>query len=143
MTNGEAKNKEFARWYVEEVFNKHDLNTLLTCFAQDIYGHSLPPGVPNGIQGVTIWFSALFGGFSDIRADVDEIIADGDTVIYRGTMTATHDGQFLVLPPSGKKAVVPVIEVWRIQDNKIVEHWGGIDTFSMMQQLGVIPPLGV
>ena len=63
-------------------------------------------------------------------------------MIYRGKMTATHTGQFLVLPPTDKKAVVPVMEVWRIKDNKIVDHWGGIDTFGMMQQLGVIPPMG-
>ena len=143
MGKVEEKNKEFARWYVEEVFNKHDLNKLLTCFAEDIYGHSLPPGVPNGIQGITIWFSALFGGFPDIHADVDDIIAEGDTVIYRGQMTLTHTGQFLVLPPTNKKAVVPVMEVWRIKDNKIVDHWGGIDTFGLMMQLGVIPPMGI
>ncbi len=142
MGKVEEKNKEFARWYVEEVFNKHDLDKVLTCFAEDIYGHSLPAGVPNGIQGITIWFGALFGGFPDIHADVDDIIAEGDMVIYRGQMTLTHTGQFLVLPPTNKKAVVPVMEVWRIKDNKIVDHWGGIDTFGLMSQLGVIPPMG-
>ncbi|MCK6581340.1 MAG: ester cyclase [Anaerolineae bacterium] len=142
MVSIEQQNKEFARWYIDEVFNKHDLSKLLTCFAEDVYGHSLPPEVPNGIQGVTIWFTALFTGLPDIHANVYDIIAEGDTVLSRGLLTATHTGQFLVLPPTYKKVAVPVIEVWRVKDRKLVDYWGGIDSFGMMQQMGVVPPMG-
>ena len=60
-------------------------------------------------------------------------------VCFQGEITAKHTGDFLGIPATNKDIKVQVLEVVRIANNQIKEHWGGVDTFTMMQQLGVVP----
>ncbi|PZU94408.1 MAG: ester cyclase [Pseudanabaena sp.] len=68
----------------------------------------------------------------------DEVIVSEDKVITCGTFTATHLGEFQGLPPTGKQISLSIMHIDRIEDRKIVEHWGQGDALGLMQQLGIV-----
>jgi steroid delta-isomerase-like uncharacterized protein len=84
-------------------------------------------------------FEVAFPGYGII---VEDMIAEGDKVVVRGTMQGTHKGDLMGIPPTGKQVTMPVIIIYRIADGKIVEHWMLADQLGLMQQLGVSPPPG-
>jgi steroid delta-isomerase-like uncharacterized protein len=136
------KNRELVRWYIENGLNKNDINNTLSVFADDCYDYSAPPGIPQGKEGVRMLFSMFFTGFPGIKVQVADVLAENDLITFRGIFRGKHTGNFMGLPATGKDIEVNVLEVIRIENGKFKEHWGGIDTFGLMQQLGVIPPMG-
>ncbi len=70
---------------------------------------------------------------------IDELLADGDKVIYRNTYSGTQKGEMMGIPATGKQVNVRTIGIVRISDGKIVEEWENMDEMGLMQQLGVIP----
>jgi steroid delta-isomerase-like uncharacterized protein len=89
-------------------------------------------------------FAYLFGfmnAFPDSRVTIDDMIAEGDQVVTKKTFRGTHEGEFAGIPPTGKTVELQFVDIMRVHNGKIVEHWNCIDQLSFMQQLGVIPPL--
>ena len=70
------------------------------------------------------------------------MMADGDKVATRKTFYGTHEGEFMGIPPSGRRGSVGLIDIVRIADGRVVEHWSMGDNLGMMQQLGAIPQSG-
>lgn len=81
----------------------------------------------------------LLSGFPDAHQTIDDMIAEGDKVVVRFTLTGTHTGEYMGVPPTNKKMTAWLIQIFRIAGGKIVEGWSRSDTLGMMQQLGVIP----
>ena len=81
----------------------------------------------------------LHRAFPDLRITVENLIAEGDTVVARNTVTGTHQGDYRGLPPTGKPITYNEIFIFRFADGRIAEIWGVVDVFSQMKQLGVIP----
>ena len=79
------------------------------------------------------------GAFPDLHVTVEDLIAEGDKIVGRVTLTGTHQGELLGIPATGKKVAFSEIHIVRISNGKAVEHWEIADIMSMMQQLGVIP----
>jgi predicted ester cyclase len=73
---------------------------------------------------------------------VDDLIVEGDKAVVRYTITGTHKGAFMGVPPTNKKVTIWVIEIDRFAGGKIVEGWDRFDTLGIMQQLGVVPRPG-
>lgn len=80
--------------------------------------------------------------FPNYELIADDMIAEGDKVVVRSTFRGTHKGDLMGIAPTGKLVTMPLILIYRIADDKIVEHWMQADALGMMQQLGVIPPMG-
>jgi steroid delta-isomerase-like uncharacterized protein len=95
-----------------------------------------------GIEGYKNFLTHLFTAFPEDTVTIDEIVADGDMVVYRGTETGTHKAEFLGIPATGKSATWTEIQFFRFKEGKVVEHWVDVDLFSWFQQLGVIPAMG-
>lgn len=72
-------------------------------------------------------FSEVRDAFPDVRVDVEDVISEGDMVAARVTMRGTHRGEFQGIPPTDKQVEVKAIDIFRITDGKIVEHWGHSD----------------
>jgi len=85
------------------------------------------------------FYEAAFPNYELIAED---LIAEGDKVVVRSTFRGTHKGDLMGIAPTGKQVAMPLILIYRIADDKIVEHWMQADALGMMQQLGVIPPMG-
>ena len=79
------------------------------------------------------------GAFPDLRVKVEDLIAEGDKIVGRVTLTGTHQGELMGIPATGKKVSFSEILIVRISNGKAVEQWEVADTMSRMQQLGVIP----
>jgi predicted ester cyclase len=138
----EQQNVELVQWYIENGVNANDLDKLLSVFREDSIDHSAPPGIPQGPAGVAMLFGMFFEGFPGIWAEVEDVLAEGDLIGFHSTVRGKHTGTFMGIPATGKEIEIRVLEMVRIEDGKIVEHWGGFDNFAMMQQLGVIPSMG-
>ena len=92
--------------------------------------------VEPGIEGLKDLVRAWRTGFPDAVQRVDQIMAIGDTVIVRLTWEGTHLGEFLGVPPSGKRVSVETIGIDRVVDGKVVEGWGQLDMLGLMTTIG-------
>ncbi len=132
------ENKAIARGYFEAFADK-DLAWIDDHIAPDFVRHD--PGLPfevRGPEGVRELNSVFLTAFPDLRLDVEDVIGEGDKVLVRLTIRGTHQGELMEIPPTGKEVEVGVLDLFRIVDARLVEHWAAIDNLGMMQQLGVI-----
>jgi len=81
--------------------------------------------------------------FPDLHLTIDDVITQGNKVVIRSTMSATNTGEFMGMPPSGKRVTdIGGIDIVEVKGSKLGDHWGYVDTTSMMTQLGLLPPMG-
>jgi len=92
-----------------------------------------------GIKNIKQSTSEEFSAFPDQHFTIDDMVAEGDKVAMRITMTGTHKGEYMGAPPTNKKITIRAITIERFAGGKIVEEWGMYDTLSLMQQLGLAP----
>jgi steroid delta-isomerase-like uncharacterized protein len=134
------KNKEFITVYNEDFWNKQNIAAFEKYYAADFVVH-FADGDLNAEQYKGLC-QAYFAAFPDIHVTTDLLVAEGDKVTKVWTVHCTSKGDFMGIPATGKAMVVKGIEVFRIADGKIAELWASMDNLGMMQQLGVIPPMG-
>lgn len=126
------------RW--AELWNANvDLAIIDELVAPDFVSHSAPVGLPAGREGVKQWVSLFHKAFPDIYSTAEDVIVDGDKVVERFIAGGTHQGEFFGIPPTGKKGMITGINILRVANGKIVEHWGNSDDLGLLQQLSVVP----
>ncbi len=136
-------NKALVRRFVEEVKNKRHLEQMGEFFHADYQEHNgTVSSFGPGIEGYRNFLGHLFTAFPEDTLTIDEIVAEGDMVSYRGTETGTHKAEFLRIPATGRSATWTEIQFFRFRDGKVAEHWVDVDLFSWFTQLGIIPPMG-
>jgi len=133
------ENRAVIHRFLEELFNGRDLDAIDRYIAEDYVDHVIPPGIPPTRDGFKQFVGSFFTGLPDFHYTIDDVIATEDRVAVRLTAQGTQEGEFMGIPPTGKRATWSEIHIGRMQDGKIVEHWGQIDNIGMLQQLGVIP----
>ena len=80
--------------------------------------------------------------FPDLQMTVDDVIAQGNKVVVRSSFSGTNTGEFMGMPPTGKRVEnVGGIDILEIRGSKLGDHWGYVDSPSMMMQLGLMPPM--
>jgi steroid delta-isomerase-like uncharacterized protein len=137
------QNRTMARRSLEEVWNQGTLDIVDEIFATDYVYHD--PGNPegwHGQEGIRQAVSTYRAAFPDLHFTIEDMVAEGDRVVLRWTGTGTHKGELMGIPPTGKQVTIPGINLVRYEGSKAAEEWSGWDTLGMMQQLGVIPPMG-
>src|SRR5437899_2949128 len=97
------ENKAIILRYLDETWNKHNLAVIDEVIAEDVMQHV--KGVPPGRAGIHGFFAMIHGAFPDAQFTVDDIIAEGDKVVWRFTVQGTHTGPFRGMPPTGKSFV--------------------------------------
>jgi len=136
-------NKAIFRRFVDEVMNQGKLSAIDELFALDFIGHiNLPPAPPMNREGVKLLFSMYHSAYSGLQTTIEDLIAEENKVIGFLILRGTHTGNFMGIPATGKQIAFRTMDIFRITDRKIVEHWAMPDQFSLRQQLGVIPPTG-
>jgi steroid delta-isomerase-like uncharacterized protein len=138
-TADEQKNVEVTREFMDKVFNHNDTAFLEQHVDPNFVEHVVVPGQEPGIAGLKKWVNMWFTGFPDGKTTVDDIFGKGDRVVIISTQTGTNSGPFMGMPASNKKVSVGGIDVVRIKDGKMVEHWGVSDMMAFMTQLGKMP----
>ena len=126
-----------------ELINAGDIDGFGDQLADGFIEHDAAPGMEPTKEGVKQLFRMYRASFPDLRMDVEEVLPSGDKVVGRIRATGTHTGEaFMGLPASGKSVDVQLIDITRFDDDGLArEHWGVVDTLSMLQQLGAIPAM--
>ncbi len=92
-----------------------------------------------GAQAAKQVWAMLLRGLPDLHLTIEDLIAEGDKVVARNSITGTHQGEYMGLPPTGKSITYNEIFIVRFAGGRIAETWGVVDVLSQMKQLGVIP----
>jgi len=129
------------RRFYDEVIAGGQLNLIDELATEGIIDHEEGlPGQPSGREGVKFFVNAFRTGFPDISAKVVEpTLADGDLEAGRVVLTGTHEGEFMGVPATGKTVEFESLDIIRLEDGKVAEHWGVTDAATLMQQIGAIP----
>jgi len=126
-----------------EVFTQGNVDLIDELMHEDFVEHEeVPPGIPPGRGTPKAMIVMMRSAFPDFRADVDEILQDGNKVIARARFSGTHEGEFMGIPATGNTFDINVIDIMEFQGDKAIAHWGLMDTAKMMEQLGVGGPPG-
>jgi steroid delta-isomerase-like uncharacterized protein len=137
-----ATNKALIRRIVEEIQNGGNLALIDELLAPNFVNHTPAPRLPSAREGIKQLLRMFRTAFPDGSMTIEDMIAEGEKVVTRKTYRGTHQGEFLSIPPTGRHVSLGLIDIMRIVDGKVVEHWNVGDDLGMLQQLGVIPPLG-
>ena len=92
-----------------------------------------------GAQKLKEIFGTLHQAYPDLRVAAEDVIAEGDKVVSRNTVTGTHRGEYMGIAPTGKAVTYSEIFIFRVADGRIAETWGVVDVASQLRQLGAIP----
>lgn len=128
---------------IQEAFDAGNLDALDELIAADIVSHDTAPGAPGGLEGAKMAHGMVLTWFPDYRVEIDELVAEGDRVVARFTVSGTHEGEMMGFAPTGKRFSVPGFSEYRIEGGKAVEHWGLHDNFGVFVQLGLVPAPGM
>jgi steroid delta-isomerase-like uncharacterized protein len=124
------------RWI--QAFNERDWTTEAACRTPDYVAHVPGSGGPLDGAGWTAFMSAFAAGLPDAQISVEASVAEGDLVASRWTITGTHTGTFQGVPPTGRQVTMVGIDISRVIDGKIAEHWAQFDVLGVLQQIGAI-----
>lgn len=128
------ENKAIVRSWIE-AFNKRNLALLDELHAPDFVYHTRQQ---QGLESIKQSYTMFYKGFPDVHATIEDVIAEGDKVWIRATVTGTHTGEYRGLAPTGKKITLTGVDIRRIVDGKMVEGWDVDDFLDFFKQLGVI-----
>ncbi|MGA8545269.1 MAG: ester cyclase [Mycobacterium sp.] len=140
-TPQEKSNKEtFSRFH--DIVNSGDVAVISKMIDELVEPDALiRTPVPLDVTGAEalkhVW-AVLLAAFPDLHLTVEDMIAEGDKVVVRNTVTGTHRGEYMGLPPTGKSVTYNEIFIFRFVNGRIAETWGVVDVLSQMKQLGVI-----
>lgn len=131
------RNKEVVRRFYEEVLNKRDLDALEELAVSDYEEHDPLPGQGTGRDGLRGRVTMLLNGLNP-HFSIEDVIAEGNRVVVRWTNSGTHVGEFLGMPPTEKTFTIAGIDIYRLQDGKMAEHWHVVDLLAQLLQLGIV-----
>ena len=132
-------NKQLCRDYFS-AFLKRDTDWMRKHIAPTFRRHD--PGLPfevRGPEGVAQLHDALLPAFPDMKLPLLDFVAEGEKVLVRLRVQATHTGTFGELAPSGRTIDIDVLDLFQIRDGVLVEHWALLDNLGMLRQLGALP----
>jgi steroid delta-isomerase-like uncharacterized protein len=134
----EARNKAIIDKFIEEVINQNRMDRADDLVAKDFVELDPLPGQRQGREGLKEMLGMMRAAFPDIRWVVEEMVAEGDTVVTRFTWTGTHQGAFLGVPATGKNVSVKGVVIDQLVGGKMSKSRILMDSLGMMQQLGAI-----
>jgi steroid delta-isomerase-like uncharacterized protein len=134
-----AYNELLGRRYFEEVWNQGKLDVLNELLAPNYVNHTpSTPDPPPGPAGLKPIVQAIRQAFPDLHYEIEDLIATDEKVVMRVRMTGTHRGELFGLPATGRRVSVGQINIERIEQGRIVEHWRVTDELTLMRQLGTV-----
>jgi len=113
-----------------------DLAGVEEIVAEDYFDHHFLPGMPKGPEGVRQWFSAVLGSvFSEMRVEIDRMVAEGDLVDCHFALHCKHTADFGDLKAKGNPVRIAAISTFRVADGKLAEGWELYDSGDMARQM--------
>ncbi|MDQ4016380.1 MAG: ester cyclase [Thermoproteota archaeon] len=109
--------------------------------------HGFPPNLPSNFEGMRMFYHVLWRAFPDSHLVINDLIVEGDKAVSRYTFMGTHGGEFMGIPPSGKRVKVEGMTILYFDESssasfkkEYAERWNMPDMMGLMQQIGATPP---
>ncbi len=133
------ENKAIVRQFIERVANQGNLDRTFEFISPELVDHAgaagQAPGIENSMRAASLFRSA----FPPWRSEIEDMFSEGDQVVFRGTSSGTHQGEFMGIPPTGKQISMSGVHIMRLSNGKVIEHWAPSDMMGFMQQFGITP----
>lgn len=133
------QHKETVRLLFEEDISRGNEEVSARIIHPTFFDHTNPPGMQHGLEGHLAIVRLFRQAFPDQWWQIDDLVAEGNKVVARTTMTATHTGDFFGIRPTGYAVTLAGVHILRLDEGRIAEHWGSNDDLGLLRQLGVIP----
>lgn len=133
-------NKRAVANFVEVCQNQHNLAAADDIFHPDFVNHYAPGGrplepTPRPAGGFQAFYGMILRAFPDASVEINEQLAERDLVATRKTLRGTHRGEIWDLPPTGNRVELEFIDIFRVKDGKLIEHWTSMDLASLREQM--------
>jgi steroid delta-isomerase-like uncharacterized protein len=132
-----ARNKDLAR-RLYALINEGLVDQVADLVSPDYIEHDPLPGQGSGRDGVLDRFSMITTALAP-HFTVDDLITEGDRIVVRWTNRGTHVGEFAGIPATSRTFTIAGIDIYRVADEQLCEHWHVIDELGMLAQLGLLP----
>jgi predicted SnoaL-like aldol condensation-catalyzing enzyme len=135
-----AANRDLVQRYHVDVWEEGHLDHAGLYLAPTFTSHAFPSTLPPGVQIGPDFLAQFWIGFPDLHSQAEAILADGDLVTIRWTITGTHTGTFLGVAPTNSPIEVGGMDILRVDGDKLVEHWGGVadQMDDFLSQIGAL-----
>jgi len=141
----ENKNKALVMLWIEEGWNQGNMEIADDIFAQNFTAKGMIQGEENikDVDKLKEYVKDIRRAFPDIHFSIEDLVAEGDKVVGIFSVEGTHTHKLWGISPTGNKVKFTAIDVWRVENGKIVERCFAVaDFLSALQQMGVVPELG-
>jgi steroid delta-isomerase-like uncharacterized protein len=128
-------NKTVVERFITGLFSEGRLEAADEYLADAFVNHDPFPGLPpdrDGMKQASVLFRTAF---PDWYSTVHDLLAEGDKVVERFTAAGTHRAEFLGIPATSRRVQLDGINIFRLENGRIVERWGVLDQAGLMQQL--------
>jgi predicted ester cyclase len=134
------ENKTVVREITEQIWNSRRLDRIPEYYAADFVADYRPYApLREGHEAVRGMVERACAAFPDYHEELDELIAEGDRVVARFTISGTQHGQWGAVPPTGKRVEFEEIVILELRDRRVVRQRGIADNLTALRQLGVVP----
>jgi predicted ester cyclase len=135
------ENVERVKRYYEEIFNQGHMERVDEFVDPDFTNHDHPPGFtpPRGAKGAVQFWDMVHEAFPDMQVEIEITVAEGDLVCEHSVIRATHGGDWMGVPPTGKPVTWDMTNLYKLSNGKLTDRWGAFDQMALMQQMGVMP----
>ncbi len=132
-----AANETVLRRFVDEVVNRGEFGSLEE-LVHDDYVYRSPGEEIRGRDGLAALFGAYRGAFPDLRMEIDELVAAGDTTVMTFTLTGTHRGNLLGHAPTDRRFKIHGMIRSHFREGRITDEWEILDQLGLFEQLGLV-----
>lgn len=132
-------NKSIAKRFVEEIINTGNTNNIAEFISENYIDHNDRSGSVTGIEGAISHIQGVRSTYPDLQVSIEQQICDADLVVSRIIGRATHKGEWLGIKATHKPIEIHGVNIDRIKDNKIIEHWGMANSLEALIEIGAFP----
>lgn len=122
-----------------EMLNAHDPDLVDRFLAEDYVNHNVV--VADGREANRTFWAMFFAGLPDVTATMEDVVVAGDRVVGRFVYRGTHQGELMGIPATGAVVEMRSIDIWRVEDGLLAEHWDELNLMEVFQQVGALPRL--
>jgi steroid delta-isomerase-like uncharacterized protein len=122
------------------MMNTHDADLVDVFIADDYINHNVV--VADGREANRQFWAMFFAALPDVTVTMEDFIVSGDRIVGRFVYRGTHTGELMGIPATGAQVEMRSIDIWRVEDGLLAEHWDELNLMEVFQQVGVLPQLG-
>jgi steroid delta-isomerase-like uncharacterized protein len=135
------QNKSIVRRWVEEGWNKRNTALIDQLFTPNFYQHETGPETVNSSETLKPFVAGYLSAFPDLQFTIEDLVAEGDKVVWRFKATGNNSGSFMGGPATGKLIAVTGTITFRLENSRMAEAWLNLDVLGLLQQVGIIPAM--